>query len=162
MLLQQVLLVTLLLAMMCVVYYDGRWRRIPNFITLPLMVVGVLAQFFMHGWSGFYLSFLGILTGAGLLLPVYLLRGLGAGDLKLMAAIGACVGLRLIGSVLFLTILSGGLLALLWIFLRRSHLQWRPLPQLDQQIFSATLPYGWAIVSGTALAIYLHPLEVWL
>jgi Flp pilus assembly protein protease CpaA len=160
--LRYLLLVTLFGAMACVVYYDGRWRRIPNFITLPLMVIGILAQIFMRGWPGFYLSLLGILAGAGLLLPVYLLRGLGGGDIKLMAAIGACVGLRLIGAVLFLTALSGGVLALLWIILQRSHLQWHPLPPMAQQPLTATLPYGWAIVSGTVLAIYILPLEVWL
>jgi prepilin peptidase CpaA len=160
--LRSVFLAMIFLAMVCVLYYDGRWRCIPNFVTLPLLIIGALTQLVMNGWPGLASSLCGLCIGAGLLLPLYLVRGMGAGDLKLAAAIGACTGIRLILSVLFFAILSGGLLALLWILLGRARLQARPAQPLEQQPLEVTLPYGWAIVSGTIVAICMHPMEVWL
>ncbi|NLP10494.1 hypothetical protein GX408_08885 [bacterium] len=155
-------LLILLTAMMGVIYYDGRWRRIPNFITFPLLAIGALSQYLSHGWSGVYLSMAGMTVGAGILLPVYLLGGLGGGDVKLAAAVGASVGVRLIGSVLFFTALSGGLLALWWIHRQNRALRWLPQTSLQEPALSDTLPYGWAIAIGTMLTLGIHPLEVWL
>jgi prepilin peptidase CpaA len=82
---------------------DLRSRRIPNWLTVPGLVVGVAANTILNRWSGLKLSLLGALIGLGLLLPFVLLRSLGAGDWKLAGAFGAFAGKGifdlLIGSV---------------------------------------------------------------
>jgi prepilin peptidase CpaA len=84
---------------------DWRTRRIPNWLTVPALVLGIGVNTLAAGWPGARAS----LEGAGLaliiLFPFVLKRGLGAGDWKLMAAIGAFLGpllflLALLGSVL--------------------------------------------------------------
>ncbi len=71
---------------------DLRSRRIPNWLTVPGLVVGVAANTILGRWSGLKLSLLGALVGLGLLLPFVLLRSLGAGDWKLAGALGAFTG----------------------------------------------------------------------
>ncbi len=72
--------------------YDLRYRRIPNWLTLSALLFGVALNASQFGWSGLATA----LRGAGLALliyfPMYALRGMGAGDVKLMAAVGATVG----------------------------------------------------------------------
>jgi len=71
---------------------DFRSRRIPNWLTLPGLIVGVGLNTVAGGWSGLKLSLLGAGLGLLLLLPFVLLRSLGAGDWKLAGALGAFVG----------------------------------------------------------------------
>lgn len=71
---------------------DLRTRRIPNRLTVSALVAGIGLNSLLGGWHGLYLSLEGAALGLGLLLPVVLLRGLGAGDWKLMGALGALVG----------------------------------------------------------------------
>jgi Flp pilus assembly protein protease CpaA len=71
---------------------DIAHRRIPNAITYPLAAFGLLYHFPAVGMNGLIFSLSGILAGAGLLLLFHLLGGMGAGDVKLMAAVGAILG----------------------------------------------------------------------
>lgn len=154
-----VLMVILSAALILVVYWDGRWRRIPNFITLPLLVVGLLGGFSINGTTGAWQSLTGLLLGAGLMLPFFLMRAMGAGDVKLMAAVGAVLGLRWIVTVFFLTSLCGGLLAAILIIEHRLSLSFKQLPTLDDKRKKITVPYGWAIAAGTWLTIILQRME---
>jgi prepilin peptidase CpaA len=154
-----VLLAILSGALILVMYWDGRWRRIPNFITLPLLVVGLFNGLLLNGITGVWQSLTGLLLGAGLMLPFFLLRAMGAGDVKLMAAVGAVLGLRLILTVFFLTSLCGGLLAAFLIIEHRVTLSFKHLPNLDDKRKTITVPYGWAIAAGTWLTIILHRME---
>jgi prepilin peptidase CpaA len=151
-----VLVIILGSAMVPVVYWDGRWRLIPNFITLPLIALGIAGQVMLHGVSGLWLSLTGLLLGALLMLPFYLLNGMGAGDLKLMAAVGAVLGLRWVLTVFFFTSLVGGLLAAILLLVHRSSFRTSRLPSLESQPDSLTVPYGWAIAAGTWLTIFIH------
>jgi prepilin peptidase CpaA len=72
--------------------WDLRTRRIPNRLTVPALLLGLGINSLLGGWKGFVLSLEGAGVGLGLLLPVVLLRGLGAGDWKLMGALGSFVG----------------------------------------------------------------------
>ena len=71
---------------------DLRTRKIRNVLTVPALLVGIAVNTLLGGWHGLALSLEGAGIGLGLLLPVVLLRGLGAGDWKLMGALGALVG----------------------------------------------------------------------
>jgi len=90
---------------------DWRSRRIPNWLTVPGLLFGVTVHAVLTGWHGTVFA----LEGAGLalviLLPLVLLRGLGAGDWKLMGAVGAMLGPVLLLFVLSGSILTSGLMA---------------------------------------------------
>ncbi len=71
---------------------DIRDRRVPNWITFPAMVTGLLYHFQASGPEGLLFSLEGLLLGFCLFLPFYLAGGMGAGDVKLLAAVGALLG----------------------------------------------------------------------
>ena len=95
--------------------YDYRWRRVPNWITLPGIVLGVALNYFVLG-------LLASLEGLGLAVAIYgllyLLHAIGGGDLKLMAALGAVAGPAHWLRIFILTALAGGLAALVYIVFR--------------------------------------------
>jgi prepilin peptidase CpaA len=101
---------------------DLRSRRIPNRLILTGMLLGLVFQFladrtsgvFTASWGGHGLlqALYGLLLGLGLFLPFYLIRGLGAGDVKLLAMIGAWLGPQAIFNAALLTMVMGGVLAL--------------------------------------------------
>lgn len=73
-------------------WIDYSQHRVPNWINLALMLTGFGAQAIYFGASGFATGALGLLTGFGLLIIPWLMHGMGAGDVKLMAAIGVWLG----------------------------------------------------------------------
>jgi prepilin peptidase CpaA len=90
---------------------DWQTRRIPNWLTVSGFFLGVLVNALLYGSTGARAAFEGAGTGLALLLPVVLLRGLGAGDWKLMGALGAVLGPTRIVLVLFSAILLAGMTA---------------------------------------------------
>jgi prepilin peptidase CpaA len=92
-------------------FTDLRSRRIPNWLTVPALLIGVAANTFLSGWSGLKASLLGAAVGLALLLPFVLLRSLGAGDWKLAGALGAFAGAGLLVELLLASILVAGIMA---------------------------------------------------
>jgi prepilin peptidase CpaA len=68
---------------------DGWKLRVPNWITFPLIIGGWVYSTVYFGWPGLAWSVLGTVVGLALLLPAYAIGGMGAGDVKLLAGIGA-------------------------------------------------------------------------
>jgi prepilin peptidase CpaA len=99
--------VTLVAAMV-----DFRTHKIPNWLTVPAFLLGITLRTVISGWAGAK----GSLAGAGLalvlLLPLVLMRALGAGDWKLMGAVGAFLGPILFLFVLLGSVLVSGLMAM--------------------------------------------------
>lgn len=91
---------------------DWRYRRIPNWLTVSGLTAGLAVNVALFGWAGMKSSLLGAALGLGLLLPFVLLRSLGAGDWKLSGALGACVGPSHLVTVLIVTFLLAGVMAL--------------------------------------------------
>ncbi len=91
---------------------DWRYRRIPNWLTVSGLIAGVAVNTILAGWPGLKVALLGALLGLGLLLPLVLVRGLGAGDWKLAGALGASLGPRQLMAVLVGTVLLAGVMAL--------------------------------------------------
>jgi len=92
--------------------FDIRNRRIPNRLTGPIFLVGLAAHTFFSGWKGLTDAMVAAFVGGIVFLLFYLAGGMGAGDVKLMAATASVVGLPSIGSLLISTGIAGGLLAL--------------------------------------------------
>jgi len=95
-------------------FTDVRSRRIPNWLVAPFLLAGIAVAGWFHGWHGVGSS----LAGAGLGLLIYgvlfWMGGMGAGDVKLCAAIGAWIGPGQLLISLIFTGLAGGAMALAW------------------------------------------------
>ncbi len=91
---------------------DLRWHKIPNALTFPTMVVGLIGHTLGDGLNGFLFSIGGLVLGLGLLLGFYVLGGMAAGDVKLLGAVGAILGPLEVFLVFLMTALLGGLYAL--------------------------------------------------
>ena len=98
---------------------DWRWRRIPNWLTVPGLLIGIAANSVAGGWAGAKSSLLGAGLGLALLLPFVLVRSLGAGDWKLVGALGAFLGPQRLLAVLFVSVLVAGLMAVILIVWKR-------------------------------------------
>lgn len=146
---------------------DWRTRRIPNYLTCGGALAGLVFQSAFYGWAGLVQAFLGLLLGLALLLLPYILGGMGAGDVKALAALGAWLGPKGVFAVFCYMGLAGGIMSLgvllwqgiLWNYLRKG---WVLLKNLilcrGQKILLETLtpgpdqtpglPYGVAIALG--------------
>lgn len=148
-------------------------RRIPNLVTYPTICIALLTYCLIGGLDGFLFSLRGLGLGFIVFLVPYLMGGMGAGDVKLMCAVGAVLGPRhTVESLLFIAI-SGGVIALGLIVYRRTFKQTlsrifssllllnaqkdASLLKIDKDALSRDgIPFGVAITSGVFLFfIYL-------
>lgn len=90
---------------------DLRSRRIPNWLTVSGLVIGIVANTVLSGWGGLKTSLLGAAVGLALLLPFVLLRSLGAGDWKLAGSLGAFVGPGKLVDLLLGSVFVAGVMA---------------------------------------------------
>ncbi|MBW1744717.1 MAG: prepilin peptidase [Deltaproteobacteria bacterium] len=152
---------------------DLRVQKIPNLLTYPTMGMGVIYHSVTNGLDGFFFAATGLAAGIGLLIVPYIMGGMGAGDAKLMGAIGAVVGPKGVFTAFLFSAVIGGLYALLLILLRgqlrrefvERHLmtlktflftrQFIPIPAAEDAK-KPKLCYGIAIAFGTLLYISLE------
>jgi prepilin peptidase CpaA len=144
---------------------DYGWRRIPNWLTVPGLLLGIAASSMAGGWAGAKSSLLGAALGLALLLPFVLVRSLGAGDWKLVGALGAFLGPQRLLSVLFVSVLVAGVMAVILIVWKRRVGQtirnlWRMLgafatfhmPDSELSLdnpHAAKVPFGLAVAIAT-------------
>ena len=95
--------------------YDIRWRRIPNWATLAGVVFGVGLNTFLYETGGLWLSLKGMGLALLVYFPLYAIRAMGAGDAKLMAAVGSLVGPMNWLGIFLLSAVLGGVFGLLLI-----------------------------------------------
>ncbi|WP_306010714.1 prepilin peptidase [Paenibacillus sp. P46E] len=98
---------------------DIRFMKIPNWITLPLLIVGLIAQGVMNGRHGILMAICGAGAGFLLLLIMHLLGAVGAGDVKLFAGIGAWTGILFTLQVVVYSVLFGAVIG--WIIVLAKH-----------------------------------------
>lgn len=152
-----------LLAVAC--YGEVKAHRISNYLTVPAMVLGLVAAYITDGVPGLEDSFLGLAIAGGVFLPFCLVGVVGGGDMKLMAAVGAITGYPLVLRVMVGTCVSGGVIAIaimawngillstladafrILIGMGRKHNGLRNPPMV---------PYGLAIAAGTLYAVFIQ------
>jgi prepilin peptidase CpaA len=106
--------IQLLLAAVVVVagIHDIRTRRIPNWLVLPGLLLGFAVNGILEGWPGLLHAGAGFGLALLVYVPLYLLRAMGAGDVKLMATVGAIVGAGNWFIIFMITGILGGVFAL--------------------------------------------------
>ena len=96
--------------------YDIRWSRIPNLLNYPAMMVGLAYHIATKGLEGLIFSATGLVLGTLMLLIPYLIEGMGAGDAKLMGAVGAILGPKGVFFAFLFTAIVGAIYALILIW----------------------------------------------
>jgi prepilin peptidase CpaA len=133
---------------------DLRARRIPNWLTVTAFGGGLALNAWASGPNGLLWSLGGAGLGLLLLLPFYAVRGVGAGDVKLLAAMGAVLGLTTLLWVALFTALIGGAMSLaLVVARRRIGLMAAQVKSLQPPATGLKAPYGLAIAGGVYLAV---------
>ena len=92
--------------------YDLRYRRIPNWVSLSGIVLGFGCNTLLFGFAGLSRAGLGFLCAIVIYIPLYAVRGMGAGDVKLMAGVGAIAGPKGWMEIFLATALIGGIVSL--------------------------------------------------
>jgi prepilin peptidase CpaA len=98
-----------------ITYYDVRYRRIPNAFVLATLVSGLFINTVAGGLRGLAASLAGCALAFGLMLVLHVFGAMGAGDVKLFAAVGSVVGLPLVLPTFMVVLITGGFLAVLTI-----------------------------------------------
>lgn len=125
-------------------WLDWRSRRIPNWLTVPAVLVGLIANTVAGGWDGTKAALGGAGLALVLLFPFVLLRGIGAGDWKLMGALGAFLGPMTILVVLLVSILIAGTMAV--------------LQSIKAKRLGTALANSWELIRGAAIfGLRPHP-----
>ena len=98
---------------------DGWKLKVPNWITFPLVLGGWIYSTVYFGWEGLGWSLMGTVVGLLLLLPAYAIGGMGAGDVKLLAGVGAWVGASVTLYAFCVSAVVGGAIAIAMVLWRR-------------------------------------------
>ena len=152
---------------------DLHSRRIPNWLTFSAALLGMAVAAWTGGPQGAVTSASGWLAGLAIFFVPFALRGLGGGDVKLLAALGAWVGPADVIWVALYTGVAGGVLALAtalangylrtaFVNIRRLLAHWRlagvtAMPELTLERSTAPkLAYALPILCGTVVMTWLH------
>lgn len=161
----------LIIILVIAVATDMLKGKIPNALTIPTMVFGLMYHVNIRGLDGFLFSFEGLLLGLGLLLLFYVSGMMGAGDVKLMGAVGSILGPEGVFKAFLLTAFSGGIYALIVMALYGQLISFMKRMVLSLKIFFLggglrlapnegmsypALRYGIAIAVGTSLSFFFN------
>jgi prepilin peptidase CpaA len=150
-----------------IIYHDVRYRRIPNPFVLATLITGLILNSLVGGFQGALNSAGGCVLAFILMFMLHVFGAMGAGDVKLFAAIGSVIGAQLVLPTFVVVVLTGGLLALVsvlrsGVFSTTMHRVLQILvgllPGWQMPKFSVpadrrlTVPYGAAITIGAIIA----------
>jgi prepilin peptidase CpaA len=163
-------LLLLFVLLICLIT-DLKSRKIYNKVIFPGLLVALLLNLFQFGWDGLFASLLGFLVGLSILLIPYFLGGMGAGDVKLLALIGAIKGVSFVLVTTVYMAIIGGLIGIGILVFRKGFLfRLRSLLflgislingfklsiGLDKSALNKTYPYGVAITGGAFIALLMN------
>lgn len=132
-------------------FTDLRSRRIPNWLVLPFLVVGLAVSAWLHSWHGLAQSLEGAALGLLIYGVLFFMGGMGAGDVKLAAAIGAWIGPVQLLYALFLTAMAGGLMVLGWAIYNG---YFKDMITGAGNHLKRKMPYAPAIAIGTLMSFF--------
>ena len=153
-----------------VTYFDVRYRRIPNLFVLATLISGLIINFVAGGAAGLLASAGGCLLAFGLMFVLHVFGAMGAGDVKLFAAVGSVFGAQLVPPTFLVVLLTGGALAVYTILrngtvaatlARVLQIFVGLLPGWQMPRFEVpadrrhTLPYGVAITLGSLISLFV-------
>jgi prepilin peptidase CpaA len=156
------------LILLVAVVWDIRFKRIPNWLTFPSMIVALSYYVIVGGFQGLLFSLQGAAVGMAILMIPYFMRGMGAGDVKLVGVVGAFLGVGKVVLALLWTALVGGLYATIlliyYVCLKRIAQPYlsavcpykgfeEVLPSARTTVKKPSLCYGVAIAIGTMLSL---------
>lgn len=151
-------------------YIDVRYRRIPNKLVLMTLLIGFTVNTIFGGFKGLLASLSGFALAFGLMFLLHLFGTMGAGDVKLFAAVGAVIGVSLVLPTLLVVTMTGGVIAIgKMIYARRvgttilgvvqffyGLLPGQTVPRFDvPKDRSYTLPYAVPICIGSLISFFL-------
>jgi prepilin peptidase CpaA len=159
----------LIVLMGCAVWFDMREHRIPNWLVLAVLATGFVGQLTTNAWMGLVHASLGALVGTAFFIPFYVKRAMGAGDVKLMGAVGSSFGA--LGALLAggFTLAAGFVLAMAALAWRATEthrlafcagIGWMPVTRgpgpglLVEKNGSLRVPYAAAIAVGATAAMW--------
>ena len=163
----------LLLILGTAIASDLRWRTIPNWLTGPSILVGLGLHTVMNQLTGFVFSLEGAVLGLGLFVILYVCGWMGAGDVKLLAAVGSFLGPAQTVSAAIVIALVGGLMAIvilgfqqgwrrmglwLWSYIQAILLTRSVQGVTPGQGAAPKVPYAVAIGLGTIGSYWWYPL----
>jgi prepilin peptidase CpaA len=164
-----IVVVALLIPLAIIItYYDVRYRRIPNAFVLATLASGLIINTIYGGLNGMLMSLGGCAIAFILMFVLHIFGAMGAGDVKLFAAIGSLTGANMVLPTFLVVILTGGALALL-LTLRSGAVRTTMqrvlqilvglLPGWEMPRFAIpadrrhTIPYGVAITFGSLISL---------
>lgn len=151
-----------------IAYHDIRYRRIPNALVLSTLFSGLVTNLHLGGRSGLISSLAGCALAFGLMFLQYCFGAMGAGDVKLFAAIGSLIGVQLVIQTFFIVLLTGCVVATIsmlragvvrqtmvnvWLILHSLLLGWKLTHRSALVEGKVTVPYGVAITLGSLISI---------
>ena len=163
----KVIILLLVVILTTAAIYDVKYRKIPNVLTLSTILAALAYHSWFSGFEGFLFSLGGVLLGMGLLIVFYLMGKMGAGDVKLMGAVGSVLGPAGVFNAFLFTAIVGGIYAIIILLMRGGftdsmNRMWQAL-KLTFLTYSPTAPdekktgpvlcYGIAIAIGTSLSM---------
>lgn len=167
---EHVLVVSFLVLLLGAVIYDVLSHRLPNYLIVVGLLVAFFVQTFTSGQDGLISALAGLLTGFLCFIPFYFFGGMAAGDVKLMAVLGAFLGgVGAFWAAAF-SLIAGGVLGVLYLFVKgglgkflvrywamamlRTH-----IPAEADDVSRHRFPYALAIASGALFSLLWGPIR---
>ncbi|MFD1735256.1 prepilin peptidase [Bacillus salitolerans] len=159
---------TMLIILTICLFTDLRERKIYNIVIFPALVVAIGSNAWMDGLSGLWFSVTGFVVGFMILLIPYFMGGMGAGDVKLLALIGALKGVMFVLTTAIFMAIIGGVMGVLILLFRKGAIKriksilfsaacikmGMKIPlMIDKDGLKTTYPYGVAIVGGAIISL---------
>jgi prepilin peptidase CpaA len=158
----------LLTVLVVCIITDLRERKIYNLVVFPALILTLFSHLFLNGWTGFLYSISGFFVGLLLLFIPYVMGGMGAGDVKLLALIGALKGTVFVLTTAVYMAVIGAVIALCILIFRKG--VWNRLKSImytlcgfrygvniplsfTRENMNTTYPYGVAIAGGAFVSM---------
>lgn len=138
--------ISLKLTLLAIIFIGGwldlRTHRIPNWLNLSGLILGIGLNTFLQQGAGFKLAFAGLGLALLIYFPMYMVRAMGGGDVKFMAAMGAIIGPQHWWTIFLLTAVLGGVASICLILVRgRLHVTLVNLSTITTELLHGRMPF---------------------